>query len=92
VRHRDWETLEVDGDRIAVRLRNLAPASMYEIRVLAVDRDGKVSEPTVTKLVQTLPSWRVSPWVWRLMIAAALAGCAIWLYRARIGRVSLAPA
>jgi hypothetical protein len=84
-RHRDWETVEVDGDRIAARMFNLAPASLHEVRVLAVDREGKVSEPAVTKLVQTNPPWRVPPWMWRMLIAAGLAALGAWLYRGRNG-------
>jgi hypothetical protein len=82
-RHRDWETVNIDGDRIAVRLQKLVPGSLYEVRVLAVDREGKVSEPAATKLVQTAPPWRVPPWVWRVLIATTLIGAATVLYRAR---------
>jgi hypothetical protein len=84
-RHRDWETVEVDGNRIAARMFNLAPAALYEVRVLAVDREGKVSEPLVTKLVQTNAPWRVPPWVWRTLIAVGLAALTGWLYRGRNG-------
>jgi hypothetical protein len=84
-RHREWETVNVDGDRIAVRLQNLAPGSLYEVRVLAVDREGKVSEPAATKLVQTAPPWRVPTWIWRTLIAITLMGAAAGLYRARNG-------
>ena len=84
-RHRDWETVNVDGDRIAVRLQKLTPASLYEVRVMAVDRDGKMSEPAATKLVQTAPPWRVPPWVWRTLIAITLGAVAAGLYRARNG-------
>jgi hypothetical protein len=84
-RHRDWETVNVDGDRIAVRLQKLTPASLYEVRVLAVDREGKMSEPAATKLVQTAPPWRVPPWVWRALIAITLGAGAAGLYRARHG-------
>jgi hypothetical protein len=82
-RHRDWETVNIDGDRIAVRLQKLTPGSLYEVRVLAVDREGKVSEPGATKLVQTALPWRVPAWVWRILIAIALGGAAVTLYRAR---------
>ena len=53
--------------------------------VMAVDRDGKMSEPAATKLVQTAPPWRVPPWVWRTLIAITLGAVAAGLYRARNG-------
>jgi hypothetical protein len=90
-RHRDWETVNIDGDRIAVRLQKLTPGSLYEVRVLAVDREGKVSEPAATKLIQTAPPWRVPPWVWRTLIAITLGAVAACLYRVRHGSWGLAP-
>lgn len=91
-RHRDWETVEIDGDRIAVRLQKLQPASIYEVRVLAVDREGKVSEPAATKLIQTAPAWTMPSWVWRTLVFAVLGVIAYRLYRMRNGRFSLAAA
>jgi hypothetical protein len=84
-RHREWETVEIDGDRIAVRLQNLMPGSLYEVRVMAVDREGKVSAPIVTKLVQTTLPWRLPPWAWRTLIAGMLGVVAGGLYRLRNG-------
>jgi hypothetical protein len=83
VRHRDWETTEVDGDRIAVRVKNLQPASMYEMRVLAINREGKVSEPTGFVIVQTKLPWRVPPAVWTTLIALALGYVGYRLYKMR---------
>jgi len=91
-RYRDWESVQVDGDRVAVRLKNLQPASLYEVRVMAVDREGKVSEPAATKLVQTALPWRVPSWVWSTLIAGLLALIAYRLYRLRCERASLAAA
>lgn len=91
-RHRDWETASADGDNVAIRLLGLQPATLYEIRVMGVDREGKVSEPAESILIQTAQPWQIPSWVWRLFIVAALFFVGYRLYRMRRGNYQSAPA
>lgn len=82
----NWKLVEGgDPNKITVRLVSLKPASQYEIRVMGVDRDGKVSEPSPQMLFATAESWRVPAWIWRTLLVVALGLVAYILHRVRRG-------
>lgn len=82
----NWKLVEGGAaNKITVRLSSLKSSSQYEIRVMAVDRDGKVSEPSPQMLFATAESWRVPSWIWRIMLVVALGLIAYVLYRVRRG-------
>lgn len=84
-RHKEWEPTEVDGDRIGIRILGLEPLTAYEFRVLGVDREGKVAEPTISMRLVTDEPWRISPWFWRIIMLTVAGLAAYYLYRLRQG-------
>ena len=84
-RYKQWEPTEVDGDRIGMRILGLEPSTVYEFRVMGVDREGKVAEPTVSMRVETDEPWRLSPWFWRLLMLGLASAAGYYLYRLRRG-------
>ncbi len=56
-----------------VRIKNLVPDGRYELRLLSMDAEGKVSEPSDIHFFSTLPPWRLPPWTWQALVAIALA-------------------
>lgn len=85
-RHTDWELVDADPEKIALRLRNLQPSTVYEVRVMGVDREGKLAEPEATLIFETEAPWRLSPWFWRLLILVVLGVIGRYLYRLRQGK------
>ena len=84
-RHAKWQPVDVGGNKAGVRVSGLQPSSQYELRVMAVDREGKVSEPSPPLLVYTSEPWRIPSWVWRFFIAGALGLIGYILHRVRRG-------
>lgn len=60
----DVKPLVVGGNKEGVRLAGLRPAAQYELRVLAVDEEGKVSPPSDIYLMTTLAPWKMPTWWW----------------------------
>jgi hypothetical protein len=81
----NWKLLSGKPDWISVQLQKLTPSSQMELRIMAVDRDGKFSEPSPICLVSTNPAWQVPTWVWRMLIVAALSVALYYLYRYKRG-------
>ncbi|TLD69435.1 hypothetical protein FEM03_17480 [Phragmitibacter flavus] len=82
----NWSPAEGgDADKISVNVNALRPGLQYEFRVVGVDQEGKVSEPSPSIMVSTLPAWRVPAWVWRVLVAGALGMVFYILFRVRRG-------
>jgi hypothetical protein len=64
--------LVVGGGKEGVRLAGLRPAAQYELRVLAVDEQGKVSPPSDIYLMTTLAPWKMPTWWWYAGVAVLL--------------------
>lgn len=64
--------LVVGGGKEGVRLAGLRPAAQYELRVLAVDEQGKVSPPSDIYLMTTLATWKMPTWWWYAGVAVLL--------------------
>lgn len=86
VRTNSWK-LEEGGaaDKITIKFHSLTPGSPYEFRIMGVDREGKLSEPSPRMLFTTKDSWRIPTWLWRTMLVVALGLVAYVLYRVRRG-------
>ncbi|HSI63346.1 MAG TPA: fibronectin type III domain-containing protein [Candidatus Saccharimonadia bacterium] len=84
-RYPNWKLVEAEKERIGIRLFGLRPAEQYEMRVMGVDREGKVSKPSNSVLTNTSDTWRVPAWAWRLMIVGALGLVGYVLFRVRRG-------
>lgn len=84
-RHPNWKLVETEKEQVGIRLFGLRPAEQYEIRVMGVDREGKVSKPSNSVLTSTPDTWRVPAWAWRLMIVGALGLVGYVLFRVRRG-------
>ena len=72
--------MQVDG---------LQPASQYEFRLAAKDREGKISLPSQIFVVETKLPWTVPGWIWRSLIIAALALVVYVLQKIRRGEFEL---
>jgi hypothetical protein len=68
----DVKPLVVGGGKEGVRLAGLRPAAQYELRVLAVDEQGKVSPPSDIYLMTTLAPWKMPTWWWYAGVAVLL--------------------
>ena len=90
--HTQWVPADAGPDRVAARLQALTPGAQYELRIMAVDRDGKLSEPSRPLLIGTDAPWRLPEWTWRVLIAGALALVGYTLFRVRRGDFDLATA
>ena len=66
------ETIKGEAGRQTVRVTGLVPDSRYELRVLAVDADGRVSEPSDIHFISTAPPFRLPWWTWQALIVLAL--------------------
>jgi hypothetical protein len=84
-RYPNWKPVEVEGERIGIRLFGLRPAEQFEMRIMGVDREGKFSAPSDSLLAHTPATWRVPAWAWRLMIVVALSLVGYVLFRVRRG-------
>ncbi|MEI6535689.1 MAG: hypothetical protein WCN98_10145, partial [Verrucomicrobiaceae bacterium] len=85
---KSWEPVDAGTDKIAIRLHTLPDAAKIEIRIMGVDREGKVSEPSAPIILETLPSWKFPSWFWNLLIAVALLVVVYYLVRIRRGDFS----
>lgn len=86
----NWRAVEgKDADKISVHVNALNPGTFYEFRVMGVDAEGKVSAPSPSIVVATLPVWRVPSWVWRVLVIAALGMVFYILLRVRRGDFEL---
>lgn len=84
-RYDNWKLVGTDSGKVSVRLFGLKPASQNEFRVMGLDREGKISEPSEPLVASTNEPWRVPAWAWRLLIVAALGTIAYVLFRVRRG-------
>jgi hypothetical protein len=84
-RYPNWKLVDAEKDQVGVRLFGLRPAEQYEVRIMGVDREGKVSKPSNSVLTSTSDTWRVPTWAWRLMIVGALSLVGYVLFRVRRG-------
>ncbi|MFZ4763591.1 MAG: choice-of-anchor D domain-containing protein [Roseimicrobium sp.] len=80
-----WTPVEIGDGKIGLRMTGLKPATQYEVQVLATDREGKVSEPSLPIVAHTAEPWRIPSWVWRICIAAGLGLTAYIFHRIRRG-------
>ncbi len=82
----NWKPVEgSEVNKIAVRLHSLNPTTQYEIRVMGVDREGKVSEPSPQALFSTAQAFRIPSWISRIFLLGALGLVIYVLYRVRRG-------
>lgn len=84
-RHREWELIDVASDKVGMRVHGLQPSTVYELRVMGIDREGKIAEPETSIFLETEPPWRLSPWFWRILILVVLGFVGRFLYRLRQG-------
>ncbi len=80
-----WEPVQTEPDKVSIRLHTLAEASQIEIRIMGVDRDGKVSEPSLPLPLATLSAWSIPSWFWNLLVVIALLTAIYYLVRIRRG-------
>lgn len=68
-----WKPVPVPNGASAARIEGLQPDTGYELRVLGVDHDGKLSPSSDLLRVFTQPAFTIPGWVWQLLIGAVLA-------------------
>lgn len=66
------EPIKSDKGIHQIRIGKLTPDSRYELRVLGVDEEGKVSEPSDIHIFSTPPPWRLPWWTWQVLAVIAL--------------------
>ncbi len=66
------QPIKGDAAKHTVRVSNLQPSTRYEFRLLGVDKDGKVSEPSDIHFFATAEPWRWPAWTWQALVGVAL--------------------
>lgn len=85
-RFNNWKPVEGGAaDKVTVQLHSLRPGAQYEFRIMGVDRDGKLSEPSPRMLFSTKEPWRIPSGLWRTLMVVALGLVVYILYRVRRG-------
>jgi hypothetical protein len=79
------EKIEGEAGKHTVRITKLVPNSRYEFRVLGVDENGKVSEPSDIHFFSTAPPWHFPWWTTQALVALALVIFAYIYVRIRRG-------
>lgn len=74
------------GGTHIVRLPGLIPSSQYELRVLGMDDQGKVSEPSDIHIIDTMAPARIPDWLWQVLAIVALSGIGFAGWRLKTGR------
>jgi hypothetical protein len=68
---KNWEPVNAGDKFVGARLKSLSPNSRVEIRLMGVDRDGKVSEPS-TFAMETMAASRWPSWIWQVSLVSGL--------------------
>ncbi len=82
---KDLKVFAAGADKIGVTIEKLTPATQYDIRIVAFDREGKMSEPSPVFTISTAPAWTIPSWFWRSLVFFVLAAALFVLYRVRMG-------
>lgn len=77
-----------DG-RVGVRLSGLIASSQYQMRIRAMDADGKLSESSDVYTITTAAPFRFPDWLWQLLLVIAFAGLGYTAFQLRQGRWKL---
>ena len=73
------------GGRAGVRLSGLTASSQYQLRVRAVDADGKLSEASDVYTITTAEPFHFPEWLWQVLILIAFVGLGYTAYQLRQG-------
>jgi hypothetical protein len=74
---KNWKIVEGGAGRVTALIDHLPPAAQIELRIMGVDRDGKISEPSPSFIITTAEAWRIPSWFWR---ALAVVLCSMAMY------------
>lgn len=82
------EKIVGEAGKRTVRLDGLVPNARYEVRVLALDADGKVSEPSDIHIITTAAPWKLPSWMWNVLAVIVLGILGFVLYRIKTTRAA----
>ncbi|HEY2573816.1 MAG TPA: hypothetical protein VGH65_07095 [Verrucomicrobiaceae bacterium] len=82
---KNWKLVNGGSDRVTALIDPLPPSVQIELRIMGVDRDEKISEPSPGFVMTTAESWRIPSWLWQVMAAVLLTGLAYVLNKIRLG-------
>lgn len=82
---KNWKIVDGGENRVAVLIDSLPAAARFELRIMGVDRDEKVSEPSPGFIITTSDRWRVPEWFWRTLVVGVLLVAAYVLNKMRLG-------
>ncbi len=82
---KNWKIVDGGEGRVAVLIEPLPSAAQIELRIMGVDRDEKVSEPSPGFIITTADTWRFPWWLGRVLVICALAAAAYALNKLRLG-------
>lgn len=68
-----WTPVTVPAGSAAAKIEGLLPDTEYELRVLGVDHEGKLSPSSDLLRVFTQPPFTIPGWVWQLLMGVVLA-------------------
>lgn len=80
-----WKIVDGGAGRVAARLEMLPSSVRIELRIMGVDRDNKISEPSPGFIIMTGDAWRIPAWIWWLMATAVFASAVYVLNKMRLG-------
>ncbi len=82
---KNWKTVDGGAGRVAVLIEPLPSSAQFELRIMGVDRDGKVAEPSAGFIVTTDDARRIPAWFWRTLAISILAVATYILNKMRLG-------
>jgi hypothetical protein len=82
---KNWKIVDGGAKRVAARIEPLPAGSQIELRIMGVDRDEKVAEPSPGFLLTTTAAWSIPSWVWRALLILLLAAAIYVLNKMRLG-------
>ncbi len=82
---KNWKIVDAGVGRVVAIIEPLPPATQIELRIMGVDRDEKVAEPSPGFIITTGDAWRMPTWVWRSLVISIFAIAAYVLNKMRLG-------
>lgn len=80
-----WKIVDGGANRVAALIEPLPSAAQIELRIMGVDRDQKVAEPSPGFIITTADTWHLPSWFWQALAIGVLVAAIYVLNKMRLG-------